>query len=439
MRNIYLVLLIAIINLSFGQSPEGISYQAVVRNTSGELIKDAPIGIKINLLTGSASGTSIYDETHTVTSNSNGLITLTIGQGTSSGDFSSLDWSNGAFFIKTQLDLSGGTTYTLSSTSQLLSVPFALYAKTSGNGISKGSQNGDMLYWNGSSWTTILAGQPGQYLQLGTDNLPFWGAIESPSASTATVITSSTTSITTSSAVLNGEILNDGGSTITSRGFCYGLTPNPTITGTKTNNGTGVGTFTAPLSNLPLGTSYYVRAYAINADGVKYGNQEIFSTQTLEIGASYQGGVVAYILAPEDAGYDPEVPHGLIAAPSDQSAGTSWGCNGIDVATSTDYGTGNANSVAISAACNTAGIAAKICLALNLNGYTDWYLPSKDELDKLYINRDAIGGFQDVTNYWSSSQGTADNRAWVRLFNGGNNQNFNKQFTGAAVRAVRTF
>ncbi len=439
MKNIYLVLLITIINVSFGQFPEGISYQAVIRNASGELIKDASIGIKINLLTGSASGTSVYEETHTTTSNSNGLITLTIGQGTSSGNFSTIDWSTGMFFIKTQLDLSGGTTYTLNNTSQLLSVPYAFYAKTSGNGISSGTQNGDLLYWNGTKWTAIATGQPGQYLQIGTDNLPFWGAIESPSTSTATVITSNTTSITTSSVVLNGEILNDGGSAISSRGFCYGLTPNPIITGTKTTNGTGIGTFSAPLSNLPLGTTYYVRAYAINSDGVKYGNQEIFSTQTLEIGASYQGGVVAYLLTPEDTGYDPEVPHGLIAAPYDQSAGTSWGCNGIDVATSTSYGTGNANSLAISAACNTAGIAAKICLGLNLNSYTDWYLPSKDELDKLYINRDLIGGFQDATNYWSSSQGTADNRAWVRLFNAGNNQNFNKQFTGAAVRAVRTF
>ncbi|MEA3494907.1 MAG: DUF1566 domain-containing protein [Bacteroidota bacterium] len=113
------------------QSPERMSYQAVIRNSSDALVTNTSIGMQISILQGSSSGTAVYVETQTPTSNANGLVSLEIGAGTVvSGTFSTIDWTNGPYFIKTETDLTGGATYTITGTSQLLSVPYALHAKT---------------------------------------------------------------------------------------------------------------------------------------------------------------------------------------------------------------------------------------------------------------------------------------------------------------------
>lgn len=116
------------------QTPDKMSYQAIVRNSSSELLTNQSVGIRLNIVQGSADGTTIYTEVHNVTSNGNGLITLEFGEGTSSlGSFNEINWANGPYFIKTETDISGGTNYTITGTSQMLSVPYALYAKTSGS------------------------------------------------------------------------------------------------------------------------------------------------------------------------------------------------------------------------------------------------------------------------------------------------------------------
>lgn len=114
---------------AFGQAPEQMSYQAVLRDATDALISNQSVGVQITILQGSISGTSVYVETHNQTTNVNGLLSLEIGTGTIvSGQFSSIDWSNGPYFIQTETDPTGGTNYTISGTSQLMSVPYAFHA-----------------------------------------------------------------------------------------------------------------------------------------------------------------------------------------------------------------------------------------------------------------------------------------------------------------------
>lgn len=119
------------------QAPEKMSYQSVVRNTTGQLIQNQNVGIKASILQNSGTGTVVYSERLMGTTNANGLVSLAIGSGTVlSGTFSSIDWSTGNYYLKTETDPTGGTNYTIAGTSQLLSVPYAMYAKSAGESSS---------------------------------------------------------------------------------------------------------------------------------------------------------------------------------------------------------------------------------------------------------------------------------------------------------------
>jgi uncharacterized protein (TIGR02145 family) len=139
-----------ITTIVFAQAPIKMSYQAIIRNSSNALMNNQTVGMMISILQNSPTGNAVYVETQTPTTNTNGLASIEIGGGTVvSGNFSSINWANGPFFCKTETDPTGGTSYTVTATSQLLSVPYALF---SGNGIRGVSTTGDsLLLGNGTS------------------------------------------------------------------------------------------------------------------------------------------------------------------------------------------------------------------------------------------------------------------------------------------------
>jgi hypothetical protein len=154
MNKIFTVLSAVLISASlWAQAPQNFSYQSVIRGTNNVLVVNKPIGMKISLLQGSENGNAVYVETHTPTSNDNGLVSIAIGGGTkdaSSKAFATIDWANGPYFVKTETDLAGGTSYSLSSVSQLLSVPFALHAKTAESIV--GNNSGSFTHYIGEEF-----------------------------------------------------------------------------------------------------------------------------------------------------------------------------------------------------------------------------------------------------------------------------------------------
>lgn len=137
MNKLFITLIAFFISIcAFAQSPDKMTYQAVIRNSSNKLVVNTAVGMRISILQTTATGTAVYVETQKPTTNLNGLATIEIGSGTVvSGTFANIDWSKGPYFIKTETDPNGGTSYTITGTSQLLSVPYALYAKKAGNGF----------------------------------------------------------------------------------------------------------------------------------------------------------------------------------------------------------------------------------------------------------------------------------------------------------------
>jgi uncharacterized protein (TIGR02145 family) len=123
-------LLLLILSVSiYAQSPLGFSFQTIIRDAEGKVQKNQAVKLRFNILQGSESGSSVYSETHAKTTNEYGVINLTVGTGTPvSGSFSSIIWGSNIHFLKTEIDPLGVNSYTISSTSQLMSVPYAMYA-----------------------------------------------------------------------------------------------------------------------------------------------------------------------------------------------------------------------------------------------------------------------------------------------------------------------
>ena len=137
MKKLFSILLAVFLTATvWAQSPNKMSYQAVIRNSSDALVTNTQIGLEVNIRQGTTSGTVVYTETQTPTTNANGLVSIEIGGGSG---FNTIDWANGPYFIETKTDPAGGTNYTITGTSQLLSVPYALYAANAGTATGGGN------------------------------------------------------------------------------------------------------------------------------------------------------------------------------------------------------------------------------------------------------------------------------------------------------------
>jgi hypothetical protein len=340
MKRIIFTLFIAIFCISLkSQTPGSFSYQAIVRNGTGGAIADQSVSYRFTILFGSTSGSVVYIEKHNVTTNQFGMVTLAVGNGTDkTGDISTINWGAGTYFLKVEIDAAGGTSYVDMGTTQLLSVPYALHAKTAEsitggatiapptatvqaasniqsfsatlNGVVNGkgfSTEVEFEYGLTTAYTSWAYSNPNPVtggsdvavsaeltgLQSATlyhfriiasnainkiysGDLTFTTAPSSPILTTGAV-----SSITGTSASGGGDISHDGGSPVTARGVCYGTAPEPSLSNSYTTNGSGTGAFTSNISGLTPGTIYYVRAYATNGIGTAYGNELNFKTATV--------------------------------------------------------------------------------------------------------------------------------------------------------------
>ena len=249
------VALLSIITLLFfsnliSQAPNLMSYQAVIWDASGNLVSEKMVSIKISILQGSVTGTSVYSETHKVQTNINGLVSLMIGGGTSAtGKIADINWGSGSYFLKTETDPTGGGNYSIIGITPFVSVPYSYFSMMSAN------------------IQTTKPGLPGQVLKLDEQGKPFWSGSSYP------IVSNQMVSLTSCTASITVNVSDDGGSPVTSRGVVWSTSPNPTITSSKVIEGNGKGSFSTTLPNLAPNTTYYIRAFATNDVGTGYGSE----------------------------------------------------------------------------------------------------------------------------------------------------------------------
>jgi len=454
--------------ISGPQAPQKMSYQAVIRNSADSLLISTPVGMRISLVQGTPSGTVVFSETQTATTNSNGLVSLQIGMGTVvTGTFACIDWASGPYYVKTETDLAGGTNYTIISSNELLSVPYALF---SANGPTGAQGPAGPAGPQGPIGLTGATGPQGPIGLTGADGTPGATGITITSVSTAgdtlylsngqifvagsntggtgalvlpTITTNAVTGITSNSATFGGAISNANGNQIMERGIVYSTSPNPSLGSNKIIIGNAIGTFdtiSALGYNYPhllnSNTTYYARAYAVTENNISvYGNEVSFTT--LSVGQSGPGGGIVFF----NKGNSTSSWQYLETATSDQSTGLAWGCTGLSIpGTQLAVGSGEANTSLIVAGCNEASFPAKICDNLLLGGQTDWFLPSRDELTLMYKNlhTNNQGNFSS-SYYWSSTEDGASHAGSLSLTSGSAGNGSMPKHLTLYVRAVRAF
>ena len=515
MKKLYTLFVAVLLTaVTFGQSPEKMSYQAILRAADGTLVVEQLVGMQISILQGGANGTAVYTETQTPTTNTNGLVTLELGTGATADDFSSIDWSNDTYFVKTETDLMGGTNFTLSGTSALLSVPYALYANYAGNSLTAQqasdivsntakvgytealvSANTDVAANTAKvGYTEVLVSanpavaantskvgittQQASDIVSNTAKVGYTEALVSAntdvvantakvgytealvSANPAVAANTLKVGITAQQAsdiASNNDkvsITTDQANAIAANTDKVGITANQAtaITSNTDKVGMSAGTATGEM-NYYNGTAWVVITPSVNEgatlqliDGVPTWTG---GTPPPVIGELSDGGIVFYVApTPTDLDGDGDLDKGLVCATSDSEFNSiTWGCYGTEIigANGTAIGSGAQNMIDILAGCTTTGTAADLCANLIFAGYSDWFLPSKDELNLMYQNigqGNALGlgnlaSFSD-SFYWSSSEYFYDTKAWGVYFNSGNLGEFSKNLPNT-VRAVRAY
>ena len=313
-------------------------------------------------------------------------------------------------------------------------VPNGYYA-TNVSGTSGGSANGSGNGFD-KRWY-VLSGKP-------------QGAGYDGCSQQITITTKSVTNIGNQNVVSGGEISLNGSQgygtpTVISKGVVWSTTTNPTIAlSTKTViNGSDTTKFISYISNLLPNTTYHIKAYINTSIGVVYGSLHTFTTLNnvpLAVGQAHQGGVIAYLLQPGDIGYDAINVKGIIAVPQlIVNGGIRWH-NGSSIQignTLTTLGSGLSNTASIINAQGSGSYAAKFCDDFEYEGYKDWYLPSKDELNKVYQNKAQLLCANCTQVYWSSSE-DGNLNVWRQGFNGGTQNSGTKENTHQvlAIRAI---
>ena len=262
------------------QIPQGFDYQATVRDGVGNTITNTYVGFKFHILQGGAGVSSSYSEFHYLPTDDLGTVHLTIGTGdVETGTFDQIDWSLGNYHLSVEVNTGSG--FVAMGTTQLMSVPFAMYALSSGDGsggtnLPQGTNDGDLLQWDSTTnrWTVSSSS---------------WHAFL-PEVSTINA-----TNTTALSSIVKGEIYSDGGATITSKGVVWSENPDPTVAlATKTDEGGGAAPYTSSLTNLLSSKTYYYRAYATNSKGTGYGTTYVLYTMngvaSLSTGSVYNIG-----------------------------------------------------------------------------------------------------------------------------------------------------
>ena len=435
----------------WAQSPEKMSYQAVIRDAVGNLVTAQSVGMQISILQSSANGTAVYVETQTPTTNTNGLLSIEIGTGTvQSGDFAAIDWMAGPYFIKTEADLAGGTSYSITGTSQLLSVPYALHSK-SAETITGGISETDPVYSNSEAANIDAT----DITNLGNLSGINTGDQDLSILATKIALGDSTAQVRSEIPDVSGFIINETDPTFTSS-QAANIDADDIV---NLGNLSGTNTGDQDLSNFALKTNVLeldnTTAFTPDTDyepaTKKYVDDNAGSgLTTYSVGDFAQGGIVFWV--------DETGQHGLVCAKTDQNGGNAirWhaGTYGSTQAKGDGPYSGEANTSIIIAAQVAIGddgstYAARICNELQITEggktYGDWYLPSKKELNLLFQNKATIdatavanGGISFASaDYWSSTESTS-NLAWIQYFGYGYQGASGKSDAGR-VRAVRAF
>ncbi len=378
---------------SFGQAPEGFKYQAVVRDAGNTILNNQAVGLRMTIQQGAIGGTSVYSETFAPTTNGYGLVNLEIGNGiVTSGTFATIDWSAGLYFIETAIDVTGGTNYSVMGTSQLMSVPFALYAKTSGNSQGPAGVDGTNGT-NGIDGAIGTAGPQGIQGPAGVEGTNGATGLTGPQGIQglpgATGATGSTGAIGTTGP--QGPAGVDGTNGAAGPQGNQGL---PGTNGAAGADGQG-GVTTAGSGINVTGAGTAASPYLLSTTGPTY---------TIGLWPEL-GGYVFWVSA--------DGKHGLVAETIDQGVSfTPW------------YEAQNR----ISNPSNH---------SVNGQKFRDWRLPTKYELNEIYLQSAAIGGFANLQVYWSSTEYDSTS-AWYQAFNNsltGSTNKFGQQY----VRSVRAF